>query len=74
MKISPAGSLWLNGFVAADLTILLQLYGAAEFREPDEKGFCGFMRIHVKRVSQLRSAESRGVLRFPPTGKVDRVG
>jgi hypothetical protein len=35
MKISPAGSLWLNGFVAADLTILLQLYGAAEFREPD---------------------------------------
>jgi hypothetical protein len=35
MKISPAGSLWLN-FVAADLTILLQLYGAAEFREPDQ--------------------------------------
>ena len=31
---------------------------------------------HVKRVSQL-SAESRGflrVLRFPPAGKVDRVG
>jgi hypothetical protein len=38
MKISPAGSLWLNGFVAADLTILLQLYGAAEFREPDREG------------------------------------
>ena len=33
-------------------------------------------RRHVKRVSQ-RSAESPGflrVLRFPPTGKVDRVG